>query len=139
MPNRLADRLLLSRRDVDITQEDLAAKAGNVSAAYISSLERGKVVNPTAEVVEALAKALGVQPEYLIGWTDDPLGEDLPPSLAEGRIVYQVGSPATYRLVQEFLDIFTELSPEDQLMLLNFVRELAERLRRAGDVRIIGE
>lgn len=135
MTSSLARRLLISRRDLDITQDDLARRAGNVSPAYISSLERGKVTNPTADVLESLAAALGVAPEYLIGWSDDPTGESQPASLAEGRIVYQVGSPSTYRLVQEFLDIYTELSPEDQRMLL----ELAEKLRRAGDVRIIGE
>lgn len=86
MATRLAERLLLSRRDVDITQEDLAQQAGNLSAAYISSLERGKVLNPTTEVIEALATALGVRPEYLLGWSDDPLGESQPASIAEGRV-----------------------------------------------------
>ena len=133
MTSSLAQRLLISRRDLDITQEDLARRAGNVSPAYISSLERGKVTNPTADVLETLAAALGVSPGYLIGWSDDPTGEDRPASIVEGRVVYQVDSPTTYRLVQEFLDIFTELSPEDQRMLL----ELAEKLRRAGNVRII--
>ena len=135
MTSSLAQRLLISRRDLDITQEDLARRAGNVSPAYISSLERGKVTNPTADVLETLAAALGVSPGYLIGWSDDPTGEDRPASIVEGRVVYQVDSPTTYRLVQEFLDIFTELSPEDQRMLL----ELAEKLRRAGNVRIIGQ
>lgn len=39
MTSMLANRLLLSRRDMDITQVDLAQRAGNVSAAYISDLE----------------------------------------------------------------------------------------------------
>lgn len=130
----LADRLLLSRRDVDLTQIDLANRAGNVSAAYISDLERNKVANPTIEVIEALAQALGVRPDYLLGWSDDPLGEDQPASIAEGRIVYQVDSPDDYRRVQNLLDIFNELGPDDQRILL----DLAERLRRAGNVRIIG-
>lgn len=134
MATRLAERLLLSRRDVDITQEDLAQQAGNLSAAYISSLERGKVLNPTTEVIEALATALGVRPEYLLGWSDDPLGESQPASIAEGRVVYQVNSPAEYRQIQELLDLWQELTADDQRMLL----ELADKLRRAGNARIVG-
>lgn len=134
MTGTLAQRLLISRRDLDITQEDLARKAGNVSPAYISSLERGKVTNPTADVLEALAAALGVQPEYLIGWSDDPSGEDQPASLAEGRVVYQVASPVEYRQVQELLDLWQDLTPEDQRMIL----EMAQHLRRVGNARIIG-
>lgn len=133
MDNVLAQRLLLSRRDLDITQIDLALRAGNVSAAYISDLERNKVTNPTVEVIEALATALGVQPAYLLGWNDDPLGEDRPASISEGRVVYQVGSPAEYRLVQEMLELFTELSAENQRILL----QLADQLRRANHARVV--
>lgn len=134
MTSTLAQRLLISRRDLDITQEDLARRAGNVSPAYISSLERGKVTNPTADVLEALAAALGVQPEYLIGWSDDPSGEDQPASIAEGRVVYQVANPVEYRQVQELLDLWQDLTPEDQRMIL----EMAQHLRRVGNARIIG-
>lgn len=135
MSSVLAQRLLLSRRDVDLTQTDLAQRAGNVSAAYISDLERNKVVNPTIEVIEALAQALGVQPSYLLGWDDDPLGEDRPASIGEGRVVYQVGSPSEYRVVQDLLDVFSELTPEAQRLLL----QLAEQLRRANSGRVVGE
>lgn len=134
MEATLAGRLLLLRRDLNLNQDELSARS-SVSRNYISDLERGKVTNPGIEVIEALARALDVRPEYILGWTNDSSGEDQPASIAEGRVVYQVDSPTTYRLVQEFLDIFTELSPEDQRMLL----ELAEKLRRAGNVRIIGQ
>lgn len=134
MDSVLANRLLLSRRDVDLTQIELAQRAGNVSAAYISDLERSKVGNPSVEVIIALAAALGVRPEYLLGWSDDPLGESQPASLAEGRVVYQVNSPAEYRQIQELLDLWQELTADDQRMLL----ELADKLRRAGNARIVG-
>lgn len=134
MDSVLADRLLLSRRDVDLTQIELAQRAGNVSAAYISDLERSKVGNPSVEVIVSLATALGVRPEYLLGWSDDPTGEDKPSSIAEGRVVYQVDSPAQYRQVQELLDTWQELTPEDQRMILDMIK----RLRTVGNARIIG-
>lgn len=130
----LAQRVLLERRALNWNQDELASRAG-VSRSYVSHIERAQIPNPTLEVIEALAKALGVEPDYLVGWSDDPAGEDRPQNVAEGRVVYQVASPAEYRRVQELLDLFNELTPEDQRILM----EIAGRLRKVGDVRIIGE
>lgn len=133
MNSTLGDRLLLARRQSGLNQETLADQA-SINRTYISSLERGIADNPTKEIIEALAGALGVRPEYLAGWTDDPLGEDLPPSIAEGRIVYQVNSREQYRLTQELLDLFGELTPENQRLALQII----EQFRKAQNVRIIG-
>lgn len=133
MNDTLATRLLLSRHNL-MNQGELAHQAG-VKRGYISDLERGVATNPTINVVKALAEALGVRPEYLACWSDDPLGESRGPSISEGRVVYQVGSPTEYRLVQEMLELFTELSSENQRMLL----QLAEQLRRVNSVRVVGE
>ena len=133
METTLGQRILLSRRDLDLNQEDLADRAG-VSRPYISNIERGYLTNPTIDAVQAIAGALGVRPEYLLGWTEDPLGEDQPASLAEGRVVYQVASPVEYRQVQELLDLWQDLTPEDQRMIL----EMVQHLRRVGNARIIG-
>ena len=134
MTDTLAVRLLLSRRDLRMNQDEIAERAG-VSRAYVSDLERGKVDNPTLDVINSLARVLQVRPEYLLGWSDDVLGEDRPANIAEGRLVYQVRGPTEYRLAQELLEAFNELMPEDQRILLG----IAERLRRANDVRIVGE
>lgn len=68
----MAQRILLSRRDLDWKQEELSAKSG-ISRTYISEVERGQITNVGIEVIEALAKALGVSPSYLIGWEENPL------------------------------------------------------------------
>lgn len=117
----LANRLLLSRRELDVTQEDLAAQAGNVSAAYVSSLERGKVTNPTVEVIEALAHVLGVDPAYLAGWSDAPLGDEA------------IAQPVDPRL-QELLDLFDDLDPAGQAAALEIIRTL----RRTQHARVVG-
>lgn len=127
------ERLLLERRRLDVNQDDLAIRA-NVNRAYISNLERGHAENPSVAVVEAIAKALGVKPEYLLGWTDDPLGEgNVISSAADGRIVYQVASPGEYRAMRELLDIWPELTEDDRRFLIDF----AGKLGRTGNVRII--
>jgi len=128
MSNVLAQRLLLSRRDLDITQIDLAQRAGSTSAAYISDLERGKVTNPTVEVVEALAAALGVSPAYLLGWSDIPLPGDL--TIAEGSVPYTV-NPA----IQAMLDLYEDLDPANQAIAL----EIINTLRRSQNVRVVGD
>lgn len=127
------ERLLLERRRLDVNQDDLAIRA-NVNRAYISNLERGHAENPSVAVVEAIAKALGVKPEYLLGWTDDPLGEgNVISSATEGRVVYQVASPAEYRAMRELLDIWPELTEDDRRFLIDF----AGKLGRTGNVRIV--
>lgn len=121
MSNVLAKRLLLSRRDLDITQVDLAQQTKITSAAYISDLERGKVTNPTVEVVEAIAAVLGVSPSYLLGWSDAPLAGDA------------VAPPLDPRL-QEILDLFNDLDPAGQSAALDIIKTL----RRTQNARMVG-
>ena len=124
----LAQRLLLSRRDLDITQADLAQQAGNTSAAYISDLERGKVTNPSVEVVASLAAALGVSPAYLLGWSDIPLPGDAN-NLAEGSVPYTV-NPA----IQQLIDLYEDLDPANQAIALDIIRTI----RRSQHARVVG-
>lgn len=123
MSTVLAQRLLLSRRDLDITQIDLAQRAGNVSAAYISDLERNKVANPTVDVVAAIAAALGVTPAYLLGWSNVPLAE-------EANGIAQRLEPR----IQEMIDLFEDLDPAGQAAAL----EIIHTLRRTQNARVVG-
>lgn len=129
----LGDRLLLARRQLEMNQDSLAEQA-NVNRTYISNLERGHSPNPTIEIVEALARALGIRPEYLVGWTDDPLGEDLPASEREGRVVYQAATQEEYQRIQQLLEIFSDIPPERQ----PFALQLIDTFRRSQGVRIVG-
>lgn len=131
MNDNLATRLLLSRHNV-MNQEQLAELA-HVRRGYISDLERGKSTNPTIAVVEALARALGVDPAYLAGWSDDALGEDKPGNVAAGRVVMQVDDAAAAKAAQELLELWSELGAEDRRLLT----DLAQRLWRAGHARVI--
>ena len=70
----LASRVLLSRRDLDWDQKQLSEQSG-VSRPYISQIERARKTNISVDVLFALADALGVTVQYLMGLTDDPLGE----------------------------------------------------------------
>lgn len=61
---RFATNLRRSRQATGLSQEELAHLA-DIDRTYVSSLERA-VYSPTIEVLDKLARALGVQPEDLI-------------------------------------------------------------------------
>lgn len=132
--NTFAQRLLISRRDLGLNQDDLALKTG-VSQSTISRIERGVVEDIPVTIIEALAKALGVRPEYLAGWSDDALGEDRPANVAEGHLVYDAATPDERRRVQEALELLHELTPEYQGLAL----QVLGTFRKAQNVRIIGD
>lgn len=116
-----------------MNQEDLATRSG-ISQSHLSRIERGRTHDIALTTVQSLAAALGVRPEYLIGWTDDPLGETRPASIADGRVVYQVGNPTEYRQIQELLELWQDLTAEDHRMIL----EMAQHLRKVGTPRVVG-
>lgn len=65
-PRRLKTVLKQLREAADLTQAQLARKAG-VGQAYIAHLEAGKKQNPSLAVLQRLAKALGVPLTALLG------------------------------------------------------------------------
>lgn len=68
----LGKRVLLSRRDLGMKQEEVGDIVG-ISGAYVSRIEHGKADGVTLDVVNRLAVALGVSPAYLMGYTGNPL------------------------------------------------------------------
>lgn len=60
------DRLKAARKHAKLTQDGLATKA-DISVVTLSKLETG-VNKPGYEILVALANALEVSPNYLLGW-----------------------------------------------------------------------
>ena len=78
---RLAWNLRRLRGDRALSQEKLAVDAG-VAAPYVSHIERGSV-NPTIDVLDRLAGALGVEVDALLRAYDEGLSPPQP--LRAGR------------------------------------------------------
>ena len=57
--SRFGQLLRQARNDREITLQELSSKS-DVSITYLSDLERGKLTNPTLEIVRRVAAALGV-------------------------------------------------------------------------------
>lgn len=120
MPGTFATRLWSARQDLNWNHLELASRSG-VSRQYIGDLERGRITNPSVEIVEAIAAALGVQPAYLLGWSDVPIADET------------IAQPMDPRL-QELLDLFEDLDPAGQAAAL----EIIHTLRRTQHARVVG-
>jgi transcriptional regulator with XRE-family HTH domain len=66
--HRFGRNVRRQRRARDISQEDLAERAG-INRTYLSALESTSSVNPTLRVMEGIANALGVTICSLLGET----------------------------------------------------------------------
>lgn len=85
--NPLATRVKKRREALKLTQEELAEKAGLGNRLMISNIERGKC-GVLPETLDALASALKVMPNYLMGLTDAPLPVPVaPPKAYDPKIV----------------------------------------------------
>ena len=141
----LAWRLLRSRRDMNWRQEDLSQASGE-SPTYISEIERGRVTNVGVEALSALADALGVTVQYLLGLTDDALGEGSERVLREQSgdyVVFEVESGEERRVMQQLIDEYSALSPRSQRLAIEYLRmmrqvEEEQRAREQRPPRIIG-
>jgi transcriptional regulator with XRE-family HTH domain len=65
----LAKNIKLYRAKLDLTQEDLAKKAG-VHRAHLANIER-QALNPSLKTVERLAEALGMSASELLRPEDE--------------------------------------------------------------------
>jgi transcriptional regulator with XRE-family HTH domain len=102
----LAKRLKQTRKDKDLSQQVLA----NLSDVHISNIgryERGDA-QPSAEVLNRIAKALEVSPDFLMNGTIQDKAEN---SLSDNDLLNQFRKVEKLpddkkRLVKEFLDAF---------------------------------
>lgn len=59
------------RSELGLTLEEVARRVG-VNRATVQRWETGAIQNLGRDKIAALAAALHVTPEYLLGWTDEP-------------------------------------------------------------------
>lgn len=102
----LADRIKQARKDKSLSQQALA-DLSNVHISNIGRYERGDA-NPSAEVLNRIAQALDVSPDYLINGTLQDKAEN---TISDNELLIMFKKveklPADKkRLVKEFLDSF---------------------------------
>lgn len=67
----IGKRIELRRKALDLTLSELASRV-DLSASTIQRYEKGRFDKIKMPVIEALANALSVNPDWLIGLTDNP-------------------------------------------------------------------
>lgn len=67
----IGERIKHRRKELGLTQEELAHKLGNSSRASICTVEKDKEDLTTARIAK-IAAALDTSPAYLMGWVSDP-------------------------------------------------------------------
>lgn len=124
----LGNRVLLGRRDLQLDQEELA-RASGVSRSRISEIERGKATNIGVDAIYSLADALDVTVAYLLGLSDDSLGEDpdkVQKEISGDYITVEIENKDQRRLVQAAIDAFLALPPREQRRAVQFLRMMQQ-------------
>lgn len=67
--DELFKRIRARRKELKMSQEELAAAIGYTDRSVISRLEKGEIDLPQSKI-SMFAKALDTTPEWLMGWTD---------------------------------------------------------------------
>lgn len=128
--NMVGERILLSRRRV-MNQEDLGKLVG-LSQGRISEYERGDAKSIDLDTLTLIARALGVSPQYLIGWTDDPLyqveDEEEPDTVMDPKTVRRVDP-----VLSEINRLIDEMDEAQRLQLVGVARVLLRPPRIIGE------
>lgn len=95
------------RSELGLTLEEVARRVG-VSRATVQRWEKGVLQNPGRDKIAALAAALQVSPEYLLGWTEDP----------------------GLRMEQDLASATAGLTPEEITSVLNYIAFLKAQRRK---------
>ncbi len=120
---RLADYIGMTirrlRTEREFTLQALADESG-ISKSYLGDIEKGRK-NPTTDVVEAVAEALGVPARRLLYHA--ALDED-DPFFEPGQMTLEADTEETLE-VRELTQLARRLRPVDRRLVLELVRRLS--------------
>lgn len=114
----MGQRIRDCRKASGKTQKELAVTLG-IKEAAVSKWESGKVENIPRSTIDKMAKLFGVDPCYLMAFSNDPN----PPKGVDSvydRVTIELGIQAA-----DLLRFFTSLNPMGRDMALNTVKALA--------------
>ena len=119
---RLADYIGLTvrrlRLDREYTLQALADESG-VSKSYLGDIEKGRK-NPTTDVIEAIAEALGVQPRRLLYHA---ALDEADPLLGPEQLTLEADVEGDLE-TREITQLTSRLRPVDRRLVLELMRRL---------------
>ena len=123
----VGENILILRKRLGWTQEELAIKMGYKSKSTINKIELGINDIPQSKVAK-FAEVLGTTPGYLMGWVEELQENNSPEKveLSEGEKMwlelYHRVSSETRDVLINMMDSFDKASPETQQILLGMIR-----------------
>lgn len=108
----VGDRILIMRKHLGWTQEELAKMMGYKSKSTINKIEMGINDIPQSKIVK-FAEVLGTTPAYLMGWENLSMEKEKTPSpsikeLSEGE--------------KALLELFNRVPEDQQKLVLQMIR-----------------
>lgn len=123
----VGENILILRKRLGWTQEELAIKMGYKSKSTINKIELGINDIPQSKIAK-FAEVLGTTPGYLMGWVEEIQVKNSPEKieLSEGEKMwlelYHRVSDETKDVLINMMDSFDKASPETQQILLGMIR-----------------
>ena len=121
----VGNNILLLRKQLGWTQEELAKKMGYKSKSTINKIELGINDIPQSKIVK-FAEVLGCTPAFLMGWDDEETTSLAEPMLTEGEKVwlelYSKISKETREVLIDAATKFDKLPTDTQNFLLGAIR-----------------
>lgn len=114
----VGEKIRACRESKQLTQTELGLACG-VTKQTIFKYETGVVTNIPLDKLQCIASALGVSAAYLMGWGEAEEDKKAAPAMSEG--------------VNKLIDVISQLTPENQRMLLAAAKGFLQAQSERGD------
>lgn len=123
--------ILRLRKEMGMTQEELAKRMGYTSKSSINKIEMGKSDIPQSKIAK-FAEVLGTTPAHLMGWEDERtrFTHSMENYSIATSILTNTNSPDQIILTEGermLLDLFRRIPEENQAMVLEMIRVAVNR------------
>lgn len=114
----IGQRIRERRKELGLSQEELARRLGNKSRASVCTVEKDKE-DMTTTRIKQYADALETTPAYLMGWEDDRAL-----AVTEPSVGYLVDLPGLPEKAQELWTQYEGLTPDQKIAFENYLKFL---------------
>lgn len=118
----IGERIKQKRLELNMSQEELAFKCGYKSRSSINKIELARDL--PLRKVELVAKALEVEPSYIMGWEEETFHDDLD-AYSFGVILADISKNP---VLNEAVEKLIRLNPDDQKVVCNLINSLYEKV-----------
>lgn len=103
----VGNNILIRRKALGLTQEELAKKMGYTSKSTINKIEMGKNDIPQSKIVK-FAEVLETTPAFLMGWEEEEKNNSTDDALTDGE--------------RQLLELFNRVPEESQKMIFEMIK-----------------